>query len=175
MNMKKTLGITAAIAALGVSVWGSTAFAASTTKQNHMGDMISALATRFNLNQADVQKFFDEQHTKMEADHAAMEKTRLDQAVKDGKITQAQEDAIIAKHDEIEKLEETLKDKTPQERQAAMKTQMDSLKQWATDNKIPTEFFHFGFGKGPMGEHGHGPKGAHNEFFNKKIAPSTTK
>lgn len=74
---------------------------------------------------------FDENRSEMEAKHEAEEKSRLDQAVKDGKITQEQEDKIIAKLKEMkanrEANKDDLKDKTEAERKAAMEAKRQSL------------------------------------------------
>lgn len=112
--------------------------------------IIDRLVQRFNLNKNDVQAVFNEQHDAMHAEHEQMQKDRLAQAVSDGDLTQAQADLISAKHDELEKQRESLKDKTPQERRAAMKTQMDELKTWAEQNNIPLKYLHGGM-KGMKG------------------------
>lgn len=138
---------------------------------NSMRDLATAIAQRFNLNVSDVQQVFDEQKAKMDAQReeqrAQMEgkrnqgfTDRINQAVTDGKLTQDQADKIIAKKAEFEAQRTNLEGKTEEDRQAAMiirKKQMDSLKQWATDNGIPQEYIPFlGFGIG--GRHG-GPGG----------------
>ena len=162
MNLKtiKTLAITSAVVA-GVAAFGTTAIHAATPSEtmarpNHMASLVTALSKKFNLNQVDVQKLFDEQRTQMhqerETKHAEQLKTRLAQAVTNGKLTQAQADLITTKQAELKTLMESLKDKTETERQAAMKTKMNELKQWATTNGIPEQFAAFG----PMGGHGGG-------------------
>lgn len=151
--MKRTIGMAAAVAALGAGVWGTTAFAATPQgNQNRMSNLTNALATRFNLNQSDVQKFFDDQHANNEASRIANEKSQLNQAVTNGKITQAQEDLIIAKHTEIKTFMDSLKGKTNTEIEAAIKNQKASLKTWANSNNIPEQFIRFGMG-GPGMRH----------------------
>jgi hypothetical protein len=118
--------------------------AESATKSDSLAGKI---ASAFHLNQTDVQKVIDTDR----ADHrAAMEQKftdRLNQAVTDGKITAAQKDQILAKQKELTDTLEANKDKDPAARHAAIKTEMDSLKQWATDNKIPLNLL------GPMHHH----------------------
>jgi hypothetical protein len=173
MNMRKTIAIGAAslagVAMLGVGIL----FAAEKTgiaMPNPMSDLVSVIATKFHLNASDVQKVVDEQRQTMEAQmetkRAEMEKTRLDKAVTDGKITQAQEDLIIAKQAEIKTFTDSLKDKSKADRDAAMKTEMAAIKQWATDHKIPEIFLPLGGGRhgGPGGPKGgmHGGPGNDN-------------
>ena len=145
-------------------------YAASSTAKtgNPFSNLVSAIATKFNLNASDVQKVFDEQQQQMAAQRQATEqqrmKTMLDKAVTAGKLTQAQEDLIVAKQTEVKTFTESLTGKSATDRQAAMKTEMASLKTWATDNKIPAQYAMFGggpgmgLGRGGMGM-GFGPRG----------------
>ncbi len=130
-------------------------------KADHMANLVKAIAEKFGLNQTEVQQVFDDQHAQMQQQHKADEATRLSQAVTDGKLTQDQADKITAKRAELDAQRESDKAKfdsmTDSERQAAMKTKMDELKQWATDNNIPAGYLPFGGGRG----HG-GPGGMHN-------------
>ena len=119
--------------------------------------LVDKIASRFNLNKDDVKKVFDEDRTAHEAEREVAMKTRLDQAVKDGKLTQTQEDKLIAKHKELETFRLSIKDKTEEERHTAMKTKMDEFKQWAKDNSIPYEFARPGIG--PHGPGMDGPRG----------------
>ncbi|HEX3099736.1 MAG TPA: hypothetical protein VHQ41_02065 [Patescibacteria group bacterium] len=136
---------------------------------NPMANLVKAIADKFGLSQTDVQQVFDDQHAAIEAQHQQEEAARLSQAVTDGKLTQDQADKITAKRAELESQREanktTFQSQTPAERQAAMKAQMDSLKQWATDNNIPAGYLPFGGGHGgPGGFRGHegfGPGGMH--------------
>ena len=84
-------------------------------------------------------------------------KDRLAQAVKDGKLTQAQADKITAKMAEMKTFMESQKDKTKEERKTAMEAKRDELKKWAEDNDIPEGYMPMGHG-GPGGR-GHGPEG----------------
>ncbi len=154
--------IAALVVALGLAAGAVGANAAmNVNPANPMADIVSAIASKFNLKTEDVQKVFDEHHATMQSEHAARATDRLKQAVTDGKLTQAQADAIAAKHAEMKAMRDSLKDKTETERHEAMKAQMESLKQWAADNDIPKNFMMpFGPGKG-RGERGfgHGPMG----------------
>lgn len=148
----------ALVGLLAVGV-GTAAYAADSTKPaNPMNNLVAALAQKFNLNQADVQKVFDDQAASMKAEHEQREKDMLAKAVTSGKLTQAQADAITAKKAELEAGREafkaSLQGKTQQEVQTLMTAQADSLKQSATANNIPEQYLRF-LG-GPGFGHGHG-------------------
>lgn len=154
MNVRKSLLFASAVAVLGLG--GIAALHAAPTDAAGTGStsLIDRLVQRFNLNKSDVQDVFDEQRQAMETQREQDMKDRLAQLVTDGKLTQAQADAISAKHDELKSFMDSLKDKTPQERRDALKSKMDEVKQWAQDNNIPLQYLHVG-GPGPGG-FGHG-------------------
>jgi len=154
----------AALAAAGIITAGIgvSQAATNTVHTNPMTALVSAIAQKFNLNPTDVQQVIDQQRTAMEqqmqAKHAEEQKTVLDQAVKDGKITQAQEDLILAKQAEMKTFMESLKNKTHAERKTAFEANKMALTQWAKDNNIPEQYLmHRGPG-GRGGEQG-GPGG----------------
>lgn len=168
---KRAIVTAAIVATLGASVFAavSTTYAATmpAVNDNPVSGLVTAIATKFHLNKEDVQAVFDEQRNQIHADLEAKMATRLDQAVTDGKLTQAQADAVIAKQAELDTFLQSQKDVAPADRQAALKTEMEALKTWAKDNSIPPGFAfrhelghrglhagrpHFG-GKGPMTPH----------------------
>ncbi len=69
-------------------------------------DIIQRIAQRFNLNEADVQTFFDDMRTERQQQRQADMEARLDEAVTAGVITAEQKALVIAKmaehHDEME-------------------------------------------------------------------------
>jgi hypothetical protein len=166
MNLKtiRTLAITSAliagVAGLGTAAVHAATIPSTTARPNPMTTLITAISQKFHLNQADVQKVFDDQqtqmHQQMEAQHQAEFKTRLAEAVTSGKLTQTQADLITTKQAEVKTFMDSVKDKTETERQTAVKTKMDEVKQWAKDNNIPEQFAFFGPMGGP-GRHGRGP------------------
>ncbi len=148
-NMMLAAAIVISFAATGLSV-----SAAETSKANRMGELVAAIAQRFNLNSADVQKVVDEQHAKRQAMHTQKFTERVNEAVAAGKLTQDQANKIFAKKAEIEAFRATLKNITEEQRREAIKAQMASLRQWAIDNNIPAGFLMFLNHKKPHGHHG---------------------
>lgn len=160
---KKTKMFIAAAFVLGVAGTSAgvihAATAASGSNGNPMTSLVSAIAAKFNLNVSDVQSVFDAQKAQMDIRRQQEFANRLSEAVTAGKLTQAQADAITAKQKEVQTFMEGLRDKTEAERGTAMKTEMDSLKQWATDNNISQEYLMFVGGHGGFGGRGfHGPR-----------------
>jgi len=166
--MKKKIVVYSLLSALGLAALGIGAVYATANTNgtgNPMSNLVNAIAQKFNLNVSDVQQVFDEQkaqmNTQREQQRAQMEAKnqqaftdRINKAVTDGKLTQDQANKILAKKAELEAQKINSQNGNKDENRAVMKEQMDSLKQWATDNNIPPEYFPFGgfgMGSGRMG------------------------
>lgn len=157
-----------AVATIGLGSLSGVGLAQAATDNdasNPESSLIDKLVGRFKLNKDDVQKVFDEEHSAREAKRDAEVKTKLDGLVKAGKLTQDQADKLVAKAAELkterEANHEAMKDKTGDERKAAMRANRDSLKQWLSDNGIDEQYGRFlmgGRGHGPGGPGGHGPE-----------------
>lgn len=154
MTSKKTLLITSAIAIFGLStlliLHTNATYAASNST-----NIIDQLVERFSLNRDEVQTVFNENHANQIANRQQIMQDRLGQAVADNQLTQTQSDQISTKLSEINTLDDSLKDKTFEERRAAMQTKMDELRQWAEENNIPPQYLSIGM-RGPHG--GFGPR-----------------
>lgn len=153
----------AVLASLGSYMIAVTPASAQTiNKASGFNDLVNAIAQKFNLNQSDVQKVFDDQRAKENTQRDQLQTDRINQAVSDGKLTQDQANKILAKKAELKSqmpaLMASLEGKTQAEKQALMKEHKDALTKWANDNNIPLQYLHFlggekegrGFG-GPMG------------------------
>lgn len=167
MNGKKVLLTAAAVSVIGVGSLATVARA-----QTDGDTLVDKISQRFNVDKNEVQKVFDEDH---QARHAEREKNyeeMLNQAVKDGKLTQEQKDKVLAKHNEIKKEmeqnREEMKNKTQEERQQLHEQRRDEmdkkraeLEQWEKDNGIPSGYLmpKRGEGHGGPGMHGRGPGG----------------
>lgn len=144
-------GTTLAVTLAGVAGAGVVSAQSETVATNSIVDKI---AQKFNVNKADVQKVFDEDHEAREAEHKAELKTTLDQAVKDGKITADQEAKLIAKLDEMHAAREKARTNTSTaatDRHAAMQKERTDFEAWLKANNIPTDLVpQFGKGRGGM-------------------------
>ena len=140
-----------AIVSVGAASVAGMGVASAASNGSSSNSLVDKIATKFNLKKDDVQKVFDEEHAARQTERQQKLKDRLDQAVKDGKITQDQEDKLIAKLKELEADRQAFreqKEETQAERDAH-KAKMDAFKQWLADNKIPEDLAR------PMGGRGH--------------------
>jgi hypothetical protein len=160
-TMKKQLIALGAITAIGTAGLIGVASASAesgTTTTNPMSSLVKALASKFSLKEADVQAVFDADRTAMQQQREADVKSEVAQLVKDGKLTQAQADAINAKRVELEKEREANRTSDQNLTEAERKTKMDehkaTLDQWMKDNGIDSTYAHL-----LMGGRGHGPGG----------------
>lgn len=119
--------------------------------------IVAAIAAKFNLNQSDVQAVFDEEHNKREAEMQKQVETKLTQAVTDGKITEAQKQAIIAKMTEMKSNrpdKAAFQSMTEDQRKAQMEARKAEMDAWLSQNGLTQEIFRELVG-GPRGR-GHG-------------------
>ncbi|MCI0479291.1 hypothetical protein L0Y59_01995 [Candidatus Uhrbacteria bacterium] len=123
---------------------GATYAASGPAEGTPFENLIQSISTRFGLDAEEVRQVFDEERGRVQEQRQAgmteRHTERLAQAVTDGDITQAQADLILAKLSEMQAFRESLRDMTPDERQAALETRKDDLKEWATANGIPERF-----------------------------------
>jgi len=127
----------------------ATAIHAASSTTTGTNNLVQMIADKFHLNVSDVQQVFDQNRANEQADRQAKAKEFLDAAVKDGKITQAQEDLIVAKQKEIQTFMDSLKGKSAADRKTAMQTEMTQVAQWAKDNGISQRYLHLGGPGGP--------------------------
>lgn len=132
---------------------------AATTSSTNGQSIVEKIACKFNLNKDEVQKVFDENRAAHEAERTVEVKTQLDHLVKDGKITQDQEDKLIAKGKELQTLaqanRDSFKDKTKAERKTARSSERAAFTKWLSDNGISEEYGRLILGR-HSGHNGHG-------------------
>lgn len=127
--------------------------------------LIQKIAETFKLDKAKVQSTFDQwhqqRHSQREAEMKQHRDTYLSGLVAQGKITEAQKQAIIAKQDELRKNfnPASMRGKTPDERRAAMQATQAELEAWARTQGIDPSYIpgmrmgkRMGFGHGARGQ-----------------------
>lgn len=162
MNIKKPLIAIGATTALGMALVAGGALAQGARG----GDLVDKISTRFNLNKADVQKVFDENRVEKRTQMEQRYEERLNQAVKDGKLTAEQKDKILAKHKElmsqmeakkgeIKELKAGLEGKSAEERKqlleqhrSEMEKHHDEIEAWEKENNIPSGYLGLKMAKG---------------------------
>lgn len=151
MKVKKTglAALTVGVVSLGVV--GATQIKAQEVQPFRGPDtLIQKIAQRFNLNQDDVKKVFDEERSSMEANHQKRIEDKLNQAVTEGKITAEQKAALLTKLQQMKASHDLAQNLTPEQRKAQMQSAQQDLKSWADQNGINLQdLMIFGF-KGKM-------------------------
>jgi polyhydroxyalkanoate synthesis regulator phasin len=151
MASKKSLLIGAAVATVSLGGLGSAglASAAETTTSSQSSNIVDKLASKFNLNKAEVTAVFDEDKSARQAERKADHAERLAAAVSDSTITQAQADYVTSAQADIEALRESVKESETTDKDAAreqLKPKMDALRSWADENDIDKQFIGGGHG-----------------------------
>lgn len=139
MNKTVIAAVVALTVTAGTLFTVSHAFADTASNQPYTS-LVQKIADTFHLNKDDVQKVFDQNRQEREAKRQEKFTARLDQLVKDGKITEAQKQLLINKFNELETNRQSamndLKNKTMEERKAARQAEKQSLEDWAKQNGI---------------------------------------
>jgi Spy/CpxP family protein refolding chaperone len=178
MQKSRTLflsGIGVAVVTAGLVLSSSLVRAQTTDKP--FGGLAEAIAKKFNLDQTQVEAVFTEYHDQhrqeMMEKMKVAEDERLSRLVTDGKITEAQKQAIVDKLTELKAErqnfdKEQFENMTPEQRKAEMLKKKEELDAWAKEQGIdpsvlmPTMKFKTGRG-------GHGSR-----MFEEKIEPVLT-
>jgi len=158
--MKKQLLLPGfALLLLGVVTFGATSVSAQDQTSDHYSSLITKIAQKFNLKEADVKSVFDEDKQAMQTKMKQKLSDNLSQLVTQGKITEVQKNAIIAKMAELQKKHEadrqSQKSMTPEQRKAAMDKERSNLEAWAKEQGIDLSLIK-GFGRGMGHGFGHG-------------------
>ncbi|MEI7653573.1 MAG: hypothetical protein WCJ70_04885 [bacterium] len=144
MNLSKKIALSTLMVAALVSISSSPVSARGMGGAVGHDSLITKIAQKFGLKEADVRGVFDTQHTEHMAQMQTRMSDRLTQLVKDGKITEAQKKLIIVKHAEMQKKmqsqKDAMKDKTHAERKALMDAKRAELEQWAKSNGIDAQY-----------------------------------
>ncbi len=137
MHMKKKYTIPVAIvfALVAITVVGVTSSVAAQGPRDH-GDIVQKLVERFNLDQTEVESFFDEIKQERQAERQARIEESLTQAVSGGKITEEQKQALLGKMQENQAEREGWIDLSDDERRDAMRKHREEMRAWAQEQGI---------------------------------------
>jgi hypothetical protein len=155
MAIKRNLILGGSLVAIAVSTLGIGAVSAAQNPSKD--DLVSKIASRFNLSKDDVQSVFDENRAEHEQERKAKLEDRLTKAVENGKLTEDQKTKILAKLDENKAFFESLKDMSKAERETALDNHKKEMEAWAKENGIDKKWAlpRHGRHHGPeFGEHG---------------------
>lgn len=116
--------------------------------------IVQKLVERFNLNTEEVQQVFDEVRGDRQQEMQDRFEERLTQAVSEGKITQEQKEAIIARKDEMKADRGEFKNLTSEERHENRETHRQEMETWAEENSIELDLMPMLLGDGHRGGFG---------------------
>lgn len=149
------------VAIVGGGLFATTrAFAQNSDNVNPMSALVTRIAEKFGLNKDEVQTVVDDFHNErrqqMQATMQARMEERLTALVSEGKITEDQKKAILAKHEELRNTfnPDGFANMSPEERKAKMQEKHDELEKWAESQNINLEEIGFGFGFRGVGHMG---------------------
>jgi hypothetical protein len=142
MLTKKLVLPAVVIVLVGGATFGVVAASAQSPTGTPLSGLAQAIASKFHLNQNDIQSTINDWHTQQKSQMQQRMQQRLsdklDQLVKDNKITASQKQAILDKLNQLKNdfSKEDWKSKTPQERRALMQQQRTDIENWAKSQGI---------------------------------------
>jgi hypothetical protein len=154
MLNKKLIFPVIALAVLGFTLLDVN-LASADNSENYQKTIVQKIAEKFNLNQDEVQKVFDEVRSERQAEMEAEQQEQLTQLISEGKITEEQKTLIENKQKELRENMESEKDNfknlTHEERRAQMEEKRSELETWANENGIDVQYLMPFGGKGHDG------------------------
>ena len=152
LNKKNLILPIAILATAGVISLGAVSANAYFGGGQHHDDMVKELAVKLGVDESKVSAIFEEMHQEHQQEMEDLLNERLDAAVSQGKITDAQKASILEKHDALEKKHdanrESFQSMTPEQRRESRQADHDEMEAWAETQGIDLEYF-----MGPMGGH----------------------
>lgn len=120
------------------------------SKGNYLSGLVQAIAQKFNLDQNQVQTVVDDykktQVTQMQQQWQQTETDRLSKLVTEGKITEAQKQAILTEMAALKAKynQENLKNLSADQRKTQMQAEKDEITAWAKTNGIDQTYLMYG-------------------------------
>ena len=144
-----------AVGIIAIAVMNSVSFVNAQDIASNRETLVSRLASRFGLNESEVSDTFEE----FRSERGEQRHEKMQQRMQQRQLTQDQEFAIIAKHDELEGKYDDLYELSPEDRREAGADIHDEMMAWAESNGITMgefERFDGGFGNEFGGGQGRG-------------------
>ena len=160
LNRKSVVTAVAVLTILGSLTFAGTSVLAQNT--DGQATMITKLAQKLGVPETQVKTAFEQLHSEHQAEMKANMEAKLSELVTQGKITESQKAAIIAKMDQLrakrDQNRETFQNLTPDERKTKMEAERTELENWAKSQGIDLSILPFGKFGGMMmgGRGGHG-------------------
>lgn len=124
----------------------TTSKANAQTSGENLQTIVQRLSQKFNLKEQDVQSVFNEHRQEKLKLSEQNYNLMLDQAVKNGSITEAQKQLILAKHNEILKYKLDNQDRfanmNVQQRLDEKQKHREEILNWAKQNNIDTKYLY---------------------------------
>lgn len=152
--MKNKFIIFSLFLGLLVFLTGSLSTVSALTDKGQRTDLIKKIAGQFKLKENDVQKVFDDYQNNRQKTMQDKFMEKLNKAVKDKKITEAQKQLILKKHEELRNKRQQMPDNwsglSPDERRQFKEKQRQELETWAKNNGLDISYF-FGMNRNGRG------------------------
>jgi len=116
--------------------------------------VVQKLVERFGLAEDEVKAVFDEARAEQKQQMQARFEERLSQFVSDGKITEEQKQAILAKKEKIQANRGDCAGLSAEERKQKMEEHRQEMETWAGENGIDSSLLPMLMGGGPRGGFG---------------------
>ena len=107
--------------------------------------LVQRIADEFGLDEDQVEQVIHELREERQAEMHARWLEQLDQAVRNGKVTEEQRQALITKHSEVFEEMESVRLLPFNERRAETRHMRDEFRQWADENGIDLPAAGLGF------------------------------
>ncbi len=145
---KKTL--VPAVALTTLALIGLVGVQSVSAQENQRGyeSIVERLSKKFNLDQTEVQAVFDEQHREREQYMQQRGEEKLNTAVENGTITEAQKNELVALREKLHNEMEDIRTMTQEEREVKIKEHSATIQDWAEKNNVDMADLDFGFGGG---------------------------
>jgi hypothetical protein len=147
------------VLALGIGIVGMAAILTQPAAADSRGEypgIVQKLVDRFGLNADEVKEIFDQDREERRGQMMARFEERLNQAVAEGKITESQEEAILAKKAELQaqhqEMGQEMAGLSVEERRQEMEKHREEMEAWMQQHGIDPEYL-MGFG-GKFGHRG---------------------